>query len=321
MAVQASFGNSPDHIPGGRCMNALGPALIALVVSVTLGQQSVHAAQHATPQPSQPVQHDRPAAGVSADQIAARVAGPGGTVRDKVDRLVSWMTGEFAWTATDYQRRTPEEIIERRAGNCTDLARVLARLLDGVQLRYRLVREINIQPESESREANAERKIATGGARFSVFGARHNDHTWLEVFDPDSGTWFPADPAVGVVGLDRWIRARLALEERTKPPVPAVRPIVDAMLEPFAVVVVGEARDDRSTYYLLDAFDRAYGGRLHALPAWKDWSGAVAELTPLAARAFAGEENLHEHRETIARAADAYDQLRRQAAAATISLK
>jgi transglutaminase-like putative cysteine protease len=302
-------------------MTIFGPALVAFVVSVTANPRLPQPSQQPTGQAPQPVQLDRSAAVTPGDQVAARVAGTGGTVRDKVDRLVSWMTSEFAWTATDYQQRTPEQIIERRAGNCADLARVLARLLDTVHIRYRMVREINIQPESESREANAERRIATGGPRFSVFGARHNDHTWLEVLDPETGTWFPADPAVGVVGLDRWIRARLALEERTKPPVPAVLPIVEAMLEPFAVVVVGELHENRSAYYLLDAFDSAYAGRLHTLPAWKDWSESVADLAPLAARAFAGEVNLHEHREAIARAADAYDQLRRQAAAASLSLK
>ena len=138
-----------------------------------------------------------------------------------------------------------------------------------------MVREINIQPASESREANAERKIAAGGPRFSVFGARHNDHTWLEVFDPDSGRWFPADPAVGVVGLDRWIRARLALEQRTKPAVPAVVPIVEAMLEPFAVVVVGDPRVDRDGDVFreqsLGDFARLGRGKFSEVPQGFEW--------------------------------------------------
>ncbi len=248
----------------------------------------------------------------SINELAARVTGSEGTVPDKVGRLVSWISSEFAWTATDYQQRTPEQIIERRGGNCADLARVLARLLDATHIRYRFVREINIQPESDSREANAEKKIATGGPRFSVFGLHHNDHTWLEVFDPDGAGWFPADPAVGVVGMEQWIAARLALGQRRQPLVPATLPIVQAMLEPVAVIAMAEPAEDRSAYYLIDAFDRAYGGTLHSLPSWNAWCTSVRELAPLAAGAFAGEINLHERRATIAQAAAAYEALRRQ---------
>ncbi|MGE5358687.1 MAG: transglutaminase-like domain-containing protein [Bacteroidales bacterium] len=286
-------------------MNAFVSGVIALAMSA----MSVIP----IPQVPAPVQKEPGTGNSPVEALAARVAGTDGNVRDKVARLVAWMTKEFSWTATDYQQRTPEQIIERRGGNCADLARVLARLLDATHVRYRMVREINIQPESESRQANAARKIASGGARFSVFGSRHNDHAWLEVFDPDSGSWFPADPAVGVVGVEQWIRARLALEERLQPAVAAAVPIVQAMLEPIAVVAIGEPREDRSTYYLVDAFDRAYAGKLHALPAWNDWCAAVNEFGPLATRAFAGEVNLHEHGASIVRAANAYDDLRRQA--------
>ncbi len=277
-------------------MRALLAVVAACVTCVTLS------ARGGTPQ------------GEPVDLLAARVAGSDGSVQDKVSRLVSWISNEFAWTATDYVQRTPEQIIERRGGNCADLARVLARLLDGVQIRYRFVREINIQPESESRQANAEKKIATGGPRFSVFGLRHNDHTWLEVFDPAARIWFPADPAVGVVGVDQWIASRLAIGDRRKPLVAATVPIVQSMLEPFAVVAMTQPAEDRSAYYLIDAFDRSYGGSLRSLPAWNAWCTSVRELAPLAARAFAGEFNLHERQATIVQAGAAYDALRAQGA-------
>ncbi len=256
------------------------------------------------------------AAPAEIDALAAKIAADG-TVVERTARLVAWINRDFEWTATDYQRRTPEQIIERRAGNCADLARVLARLLDGVRIRYRLVREINVQPASESRQANAERKIAADGARFSVFGLRHNDHTWLEVFEPDSGSWIPADPAIGVVGIDDWIGARLAFADRRQPIVAATVPIVQAMLLPCAVVAGDE---DRSAVYLIDQLDRAYGGRLRALPAWNGWCALVRELGPLAMRAFKGDVNLHQHADAIARAADSYDALRQQAAAAGLAL-
>lgn len=278
-------------------MRSLVPFVMMFVAGVALSAQSPGTT-------SEPI-----------DVLAARVAGSDGSVPQKVERLVSWISREFAWTATDYQQRTPEQIIERRAGNCADLARVLARLLDAAQIRYRFVREINIQPESDSRETNAEKRIATGGPRYSVFGRRHNDHMWLEVFDPDGAArWFPADPAVGVVGLEQWIAARLALAERRKPLVPATVPIVEAMLEPVAVVAMTGPGEDRSDYYLVDAFDRAYGGSLGSLPAWTAWCASVRELAPLAAGAFAGKVNLHERAAAIARAAAAYETLRREGA-------
>jgi transglutaminase-like putative cysteine protease len=252
------------------------------------------------------------------DALAVRTAGEG-TVLERTSRLVSWINHDFEWTATDYQQRTPEQIIERRAGNCADLAKVLARLLDAVHVRYRIVREINVQPASDSRQTNAEAKIASGGARFSVFGRRHNDHTWLEVFEPDSSTWMPADPAVGVVGIENWISARLAFSDRRQPVVAATVPIVQTMLVPFAVVAAGT--EDRSAYYLIDQFDRTYGGRLHSLPAWAEWCSLVRELAPLAMGAFKGDANLHEHAATIARAAGAYETLRQQAIAAGLTLK
>lgn len=246
------------------------------------------------------------------DALAIQVAGPG-SVADRTGRLVEWINRDFAWTATDYQQRTAEQIIDRRAGNCADLAKVLARLLDAVRIRYRFVREINVQPASDTRQANAESRMRTGGVRYSVFGFRHNDHAWLEVYDSEADAWMPADPAVGVVGAGDWVRARLALADRRRPAVAAVVPIVESMLVPIAVLA---GADDRSAYYLLDQFDRAYSGRLSTLPAWGAWRTVVGELGPVAGRAFAGEANLHERSEMIARAADTYDALRRQAAAA-----
>lgn len=258
-----------------------------------------------------------PSPSTDIDALAMKIAADG-TVTDRTARLVAWINRDFEWIATDYVQRTPDQIVERRAGNCADLAKVLARLLDGVHLRYRFVREINVQPASDTRQANAEQKVATGGARFSVFGRRHNDHTWLEVFEPDAGAWIPADPAVGVVGVDDWISARLAFANRRQPVVAATVPIVQSMLVPFSVVA---GTEDRSTYYLIDRFNRAYGGRLQALPAWTRWSSLVRELAPLSMGAFGGAVNLHEHAATIEQVADTYDTLRQQAAAAGLTLK
>ncbi len=264
-----------------------------------------------------PVLAQTTSSSAAVDALALQIAADGSAV-DRTARLVAWINQDFEWTATDYQQRTAEQVIERRAGNCADLAKVLARLLDAVHIRYRFVREINVQPASDSRQANAERKIATSGARFSVFGRRHNDHTWLEIFEPDSASWIPADPAVGVVGVGDWVRARLAFEMRRQPVVAATVSIVQAMVVPFAVVA---GTEDRSAYYLIDQFDGAYGGRLKSLPAWTRWCTLVRELGPLSMRAFAGQVNLHEHAATMVQAADTYEALRQQAISAGLSLK
>ncbi len=249
----------------------------------------------------------------SIDHLVMRVAGEGSDVQ-KTTRLVKWINTEFQWTATDYERRTPEQIITRRGGNCAELARVLARLLDAGGVKYRTVREINIQPANESRQSRAARLIAAQGNQLSVFGLRHNDHTWLEVYDGASNSWVPADPAIGIVGIVEWEAARLGLGARPKPAVAAVEPIAHDMIVPFVVAVAGKNGEDRSSYYLIDQFNQANNGRLDKLPAWREWTELVRELSSLARQAFNGEINLHEHAAEIERLAIVYDQLRGQAA-------
>jgi transglutaminase-like putative cysteine protease len=230
---------------------------------------------------------------------------------------VNWINTNFEWSATDYRKRTPEEIIGRRAGNCSELANVLEVLLLATGIRSRWVAEINIQPRSEQRQARAENKVAESGNKMSVFGLMHNDHRWLEVFDEKSKSWIPADPAVGVVGTKEWIAARVAFENRTKPVVPAVAKIVEDMIVPVAVVALasklGEPIENRSEFYLVTALNDFYGKRLDKLPSWNEWKALDAQLSPLAAAAFTGETNLHEHGKLIEQTAQAYERLRAEA--------
>src|SRR5215475_3060220 len=81
----------------------------------------------------------------SAADIAQSVAGSGTSI-EKTKRLVAWINTSFQWTATDYQQRTPQEIIRRRGGNCAELASVLEVLLREAHIRYRWIAEINVQP-------------------------------------------------------------------------------------------------------------------------------------------------------------------------------
>jgi hypothetical protein len=282
-----------------------------LFVSALLALPSSAAAQRsAGEQPAMPNIR------VLADSVAQT-----GTSFVKTQRLVRWVNDSFKWSYTDYQRRTPEEIIARRAGNCAELASVLHLLLDTLGVRSRWIREINVQPEpTPRRQQTAAEMVVSRGKQYSVFGLQHNDHVWLEVWDDSSQSWFPADPAYGVVGLAEWLPARLALSERPKPRVAAVVPIAADMLAPF-VVVAGEERGgpfttDRTAYYLIDGFGRQlYSGGLTQLPSWQEWVAAVQSLSPHATAAFGGAENLHAYTDEIARLKATYDALARDAAA------
>lgn len=277
-------------------------APFAIVGSLTAQTPSV------APLPSSVVAH-----------LADSIAGSGSAVT-RTRRLVHWINDSFTWSATDYQRRTPAEIVARRAGNCAELASVLDLFFDALQVRRRWIREINVQPEpTPRRQRTADSLVTARGRSYSVFGLQHNDHVWLEVWDDSSNTWFPADPAYGVVGVAEWSAARLAMSDRPRPRVAQVEPIAAEMLVPF-VVVAGTTRRgqydiDRTEEYLIAGFDRLYGGVLPTLPAWPAWIAGVRALAPRARAAFEGGENLHAATAEIAALKRTYDALAGEAAA------
>lgn len=256
---------------------------------------------------------------VPITQLADSIAGRG-TALERTTRLVYWINDRFEWSATDYRQRSAREIIERRAGNCADLASVLRLMLDSLSVRSRWVHEINIQPgTTPARQRTADSLVTARGMAYSVFGLQHNDHVWLEVYDERADRWFPADPAYGVVGEDAWAAARLALERRPPPRVAAVGPIAADMVVPF-VVAAGTRRSgpydiDRTRHYLIDSFDRLYGGNASSLPSWTVWVRQVEALSVHAREAFAGQTNLHGYTTDIAALATTYARLRQEAAA------
>jgi hypothetical protein len=282
-------------------------ATLAAVPFVAFAQQP------AAPEPTVP------AIRLLGDSVAGS-----GSVLTRTRRLVYWINDRFDWSATDYQRRTPAQIIARRAGNCAELASVLHLFLDSLGVRTRWIREINVQPApTPRRQQTAAEMVTQRGNSFSVFGLQHNDHVWLEVWDDSTRAWFPADPAYGVAGLADWSAARLALERRPKPRVKAVEPIAADMLVPF-VVLAGDRRngpydDDRTTFYLIEGFRRLYGDPITTLSAWPAWGAALQALAPHARAAFAGRENLHAYTSEIARLKAVYDSLVRDAAASQLS--
>jgi len=260
---------------------------------------------------------------VNLQELVNQVTGDKGTNEERTRKLVKWVNTTFTWSYTDYQKRTVEEIVARRAGNCAELANVLAAMLKEGDIPFRWAAEINIEPRRESRQEDAAKLVAERGNRYSVFGLMHNDHVWLEVKNEKDGSWFPADPAVGVVGLRDWLRARVAFDQRTKPVVPEVAEIVKDMLVPFVVVAKetrgGKPVENRSKYYLVDSFNSLYNGRLAKLPSWTAWTHVVEEISPLGEAAFNGEANLHEHQKQIESVWQDYEKLRQEARRSKLS--
>lgn len=280
---------------------------LALFVAISLGTTSRLPAQA----------RDSAPPAIDLTRLATTVAGQGSAL-ERTGRLVYWISDSLKWSYTDYVRRTPPEILARRQGNCADLASVLHMMLDSLGIRSRWIREINVQPgKTPQRQKTAEEMVVKRGNSLSVFGLQHNDHVWLEVWD--GAAWFPADPAYGVVGYDQWIPARLALADRPLPRVSAVVPIAADMRAPFVVLAQGTRsgpfEDDRTTFYLIEEFNRLYGGKLAALPAWNDWVAAVRDVSPHARGAFEGKENLHLQTDRIAHLKLVYDSLTAQASA------
>ena len=242
--------------------------------------------------------------------FATQVVAGASTDYERADAIVTWFAENFDWTYTDYKKRTVDEILARKGGNCAELARVATSMLDELGLHMRRVREINIHVESERRQQTARDKVAERGNRMSVFGKRHNDHVWMEIQDSATGEWFPADPSLGVVGEQQWLASRLGFGERF-----SLDPTSEDMIAPFAVFAEGEAGDltvIRTTHYVVEGFDRLYSGQLHTLPAWPDWVRLVEELDDAALAAFRGEANLHESEAEIDALATTYARLKEQ---------
>jgi transglutaminase-like putative cysteine protease len=249
---------------------------------------------------------------IDLDALAREIVGDAERASDKCDRIVGWTNRQLAWTATDYQSRSVTEILARKGGNCSEQVAVVRALLDRAGVETRRVAEINLQPESERRRSDAAALVKSRGLRYSVFGARHNDHRWIEIRDAASGTWIPADPSLGLLGEPAWLRARVSFAPR---PTHAILPSRD-MLVPIAIFAVddGETRilEDRTEHYLADGFKSLYPA-LAARESFARWVALLREIDPRAQGALLGKIDLHESAPTIASLAQAYDDLRREA--------
>lgn len=241
--------------------------------------------------------------------LARMAAGDATTTLDKVSSVVGWANRSFKWTYTDSRQRTVDEIITRKGGNCFEQTIVVAALLNELGIRTRSIREINIQPDSRLRQWSAARRVAKTGRSASVFGRRHNDHFWMEFWDDATGEWTPADPALGLVGFDTWLKARVGFGAR---PTHRILPSRD-MLVPIAIFAQTDSTfESRTVHYLIAGFNAAYDGRLERLAAWPEWTSAISILEPATRGAFEGTVNLHEHSDDIAWAKIAYKKVEAQ---------
>jgi len=225
--------------------------------------------------------------------------------------IVRWLATNFEWKSTDYQKRDVHEIVERRGGNCNELAMVALAAMRSLGIKLRRVHEVNIYVNTPDRGERASTLVKEKGNTYSVFGRRHNDHVWLELYDSRAKEWFPADPSSGLVGTEEWLKGRVWFGKRT-----SLNPITTEMIVPFAVYAADENDNftiDRTRHYLIDEFDNLYRRRLHKIDAWKDWVAGVDFLDDKARGAFAGTVNLLDYESRIDSLAEAYERLSRSA--------
>lgn len=227
---------------------------------------------------------------------------------EKAQKIVKWLVNHFDWKATDYKSRNIQEIIQRRGGNCAELAAVTNALFKELDIKQRTVREVNIYRTSLIRQYSASGKVKHAGNTLSVFGKRHNDHVWIEVYDKQNDTWLPVDPSLGIAGMNEWLQARIAFDNRKLPDRAAKKIIV-----PMAVLVTddkGHFTENRTDFYLVDAFNTFYDKKLQYLPAWNEWKNGVDSLSVVCRDAFLGKKNLLQYTRQIKNLKNVYNEMK-----------
>lgn len=216
---------------------------------------------------------------------------------ERCKTLVNWVHDNFSWPATDYKNRTIEEVLERRSGNCREQAWVLRKLLQEVSIPTRWVREINIHPESIDRRNSSKQLIEEVGLKCSVFGYRHNDHTWIEAYISETNEWVPADPAMGLFGKDKWVETRFHINK-----LPHKTLATLDMIVPICIIVMDDKFlpiDNRSNHYLIDLFSQFFPHVKENTIMWEKWVTYIHSFYPYAQLAFQAEYNLHEQDKNI----------------------
>lgn len=243
-------------------------------------------------------------------EFAKKITGTETDDFERAKKILYWLSSNLEWRSTDYISRTVNQIIDRSGGNCFELAKVYMAVIKAAGIRYRSTAEIMIYPEKPSRFANAAEMIRTSGFNASVFGFQHNDHRWVEIYNPKTNDWEPADPTMAVIGTDDWLKARMSF---------GLRMTIDTansneMINSVAIFITDNNHapaESRTKHYLIEKFDAFYKGRLSKLSVWNDWVNAVNALTEPCKNAFLGKENLHVYQDKIAAVAELYLELKR----------
>ena len=89
--------------------------------------------------------------------------------------IVHWLAMNFQWTYTDYQKRTVQEIIDRKGGNCSELAMVAQSAMKELNIKMRRVHEVNLHVNKPQRGVDAKQMVKEKGLSYSVFGRHHNN--------------------------------------------------------------------------------------------------------------------------------------------------
>jgi hypothetical protein len=267
---------------------------------------------------AQTVSIPKDTAELNTSNFAREIVSVQGSNFEKSKRLLDWLSSHFSWTYTDYKSRTVKEIIVRQGGNCFELASVYMELVGELNIKYRMIAEVNIQPESKRREADSEQKIKELGNKASIFGGRHNDHRWVEVYDDQSGKWIPTDPTMDLIGVNQWLKARAWFGKR--------HTINDAfskdMLFPIGIFVVdrtdnSKIAEDRTEYYMINSLNQLYDNKLSKLKSWPVWVDQLTKINNHVRAAFQGKENLHLYSKEINDVAKTYDELKSEYLAST----
>jgi len=239
-------------------------------------------------------------------ELSKKISGDSGSSMARAGRLIEWVNDNFESTSTDYMKRTVEEIIKNRHGNCAELAKVLRALLEAAEIPCRWVAEINVQAVNKEREDCARNLVAKEGLYATVFGLMHNDHRWLEIYNDSVDTWIPMDPTLGTWGNEQWMETRMQFGPREGKEHNMIVPCVVIIQDGETLV------EDRSTEYLINRFNAFYGNKLANLPGWPQWKESVARLSQLGIGAFDGKVNLHEHNDLMEKHLAAYNTLKEQ---------
>lgn len=244
------------------------------------------------------------------DKFITVVSKGAGNNSIKAKAILNWLSHNMDWLATDYKQRTVQEIIERGGGNCHELAMVTLHLYDLAGVQKRKVKEINIQAESQKRQKDAEERINEVGNKASVFGKRHNDHVWLEVYDNENKIWIPVDPTMNIFGMEQWIASRIAFNRKA-----TISPFSKDMLLPVAIFALDNETSqfiNRSEHYLVDEFNSFYDGKLTNKKNWGTYMSYSKEVSKYCLSAFEGKTNLHEKEEKLFEVYKNYESIKKR---------